>query len=361
MAAGKKAKRHIRQFEKASAKDLRKDKKETARVIDAAFESVSTAHKGGKKRLNRYNRGRIEKVLAMQDRMGKAGRRDVERVASRVDRFGDMGGMLSQSYRKSTKNAQAGAKTGRATVEAGRKLVESVDETSRTALGIAEAGAREAEAGAEAALHDSVGVRAQADAARAAEMRFQLAQTRLQHQLAIKQMEKQAEIDRKNLEIQQKAAQSTLGGSFAGIKAAASQLSTIGNDILRMVKAGEDDTAILQAISTNYQITAPQDLAAVNRLIQLLGKDRSGVTGREEMIADITEVIESVPGWGKLGGKKKNVIYDLVKAFADYDGVQKDINDAKDAEGDDEEYFLGGGGKFRNLGGGGGGFPDLTW
>lgn len=335
------ARKSIRQFEKASAKDLRKDVKETGRTIDAAFGNVATTHKGTKKRLNSYNRGRIEQVMKLKDNMAKAGRRDVRRVKSREDNFGTMGGMLSGVYSRSEKNAEQGAKTGNVIAGAGEKLTRNLDETSRTALQMMKYGAQEAESGAEYALAEAQSVRAKADAETAAQMRFQLAQAKMEHQLRIAEMEKQAEIDRKNLQLQQKAAEGALGGSFPGIKSAASQLATIGNDIFKMVQNDATADEIWTAIQQKYQLTESQDLGYVQRLIQLLSTDLKGVSGRNEMIADITSVIESVPGWGKLGGKRKNIVRDLVASFVNYDGIVRDLEDEKKKDEEEGDPFPG--------------------
>lgn len=322
----KKAKGNVKRFEKASSKDLRKDVKETSDIIDAAFGNVSSTHKGTKKRLNKYNSKQMDTVLRMKDRMNAAGRRDVRRVKGREDKFGTMGGMLEGVYTRSNKNAEQGAKTGDAIAEGGKRLVDNLDETSRTALQMMKYGAQEAKAGAKEALYEAEAVRARSDAEMAAQMRHDIQMQKIAIQAQEEADARALANQKKILRFQDRLAEDTLGTDTASqIRGIADTYTSLASDMYNSwqeaLEAGEMDPAtknkLFQDILINNGITDPTNIGKARALWNQLTTDTKGVSGHEELVSDISDFlirnIRGVPGWEELGkGKGKKSRADIV-------------------------------------------------
>lgn len=315
--AVKKAKKSVRQFERAAKKDLKQDVKETGSVIDAAFENVSSTHKGTKKRLSRYNRNQIEKIMTMNDRMRAAGKRDVERVKRREGDFGTMGGMLSQSYTRSERNARAGNKVGKAVADSGNRLMNNLDETSRVALGMMKAGADEAEAGAEQAMHDAAAVRARQDAETAAQMRHQIALQQIAHQQALEMQRREHENALKLMRVQERAAESALEGA-GGIGPAKQQITvatSVAQELYERMQEGESPDDILKDLVERGLLDATDVQSGVVRyLARTFQQEQGKGADAEHMAREVMAALEMMPAFASLSKKQKDRLRAYVKA-----------------------------------------------
>jgi hypothetical protein len=301
----------IKSFEKAARKDRVRDFRLMSSANEGIAKNLSLTTKGVSRRLGRDNARTLARMQTLQMRLKAAGRKDAGAYQRSLVDYGGMltgrnaksVGYIAQQGKAGVTMAKAGVQAGKSSTKTGSLLTDAAKQTTK-----------ELKAASEYELAKGLHERAQTDAETAAQMRFELTQMKLQHQLALREMEKQAEIARDQARWEQNLAARQLGEqSFSMIQPAVRALTSAYPDIRDWANEGMTIQEILNKLVeegtlTSTDITMPQ----VRQVVYNVTHDTQ--KGTDDVAKDIAQAIRTTPGWGDVGNGKKDRLMSWIRA-----------------------------------------------
>lgn len=216
---------NVRATERTLAKDRMADYRAAMDVNEAIFRNLFGYQARVGRRLTTQNKRLLEmmgRVVANQ----RMGARDLRRSLHAAG-----AGIMADAVAAAGAPAGAELRAGTQVTKAQQRLGRGLARTGSLVMQLAETGAREAEASAQAALAQALQARTQEDVQMVAQMRHDAYMAQLQHQLALEQMEKEFEIAKKRFIFEQKAATGQLGNQGEVISSLADKLGTVSVDM----------------------------------------------------------------------------------------------------------------------------------
>lgn len=305
------AQRNIARFESASRRDRVGDYKVARTANEAVFANLRKTTRGSGKFLTRTSARTLALMEQLVQRQKIAGRKDItsfEKDLTDVD--GMLAGRNAQAVRTLAQDTRLGLKGAAAIAGQGAAAARTTD----AMLEMAKATNQGLESAADYELASALKGRTEQDAAAAAQMHFELQQTRLQHKLQLQQMEKQVEAQRKELRFQERLAQKTLGEQTFGVmKPAVHALTSAVPDVLELHQQGKTTDEILMALVekgllSDTDIQMPQVKQAINSLT------RNTQAGPDSLAGEIVAAIRTTPGWESVGQGKKDRLFEWVRS-----------------------------------------------
>lgn len=264
---------NVRTTRRALARDRMRDYRVARDVNEAIFQNLAGFQARVGRRLTRQN----ERLLARMGRVARRGQalsRDL-----RAELAQGAVGMMSDATGAAFAPARVALKGGQQVTQAQLKLGRGIARTGNLALQLAQAGAAEAEAGAEAALAEALQARTQEDVRLVAQMKHDVLMAKLQHQLALEQMEKEFELAKKRMLFEQKLATGQLGGEGKVVTSMAEDLARVSID-MRNYLMKNPDASVAEVLShlteTGVLTEAEAQHPAYARLADILIKSNIG-------------------------------------------------------------------------------------
>ena len=301
MANTKAAKRNIRRYERQLTRGRMRDFRTTGSINDAIFGSLSGFLGRRAGRLSRSDARTLARMVELQGGLRRAGRGVQRRQSDTVDRYGDA---LADSSRLAFEGAAQSNREATRVLGAHKTASEMQAATGRGLLGIAQAGAEQARAGADYATSQVLQARTKADVTQIAQMRHEVALTELQGQMQEEAANADFERQKKLLEFQANLAAGKLGDDWGGAESAASTLSSASVVIRRVLRENPDAEAeqAIQALTADGLLD-PEDAAnpAVRRLFfniknrNLYVSTEEGATRQGEATAVLDAMMSTWP------------------------------------------------------------------
>lgn len=226
MAGFKAERRSIRQSANALERDRMSDFRFAGSQLDAIYGALAKTRRKVGKRITSQNARILDRMAGIVARQRQGSRRVTGAQAESVSRYG---GAIAGAVGEQFKPATTMARTGKADALAGQAVGLKEAKTDQTILGIAEAGAAEARAGADYALAQALAERTNQDVTLIAQQKHDLAMAKIQQRFQLAAMEKQADLDYANWKKQQEFLQ----GGAAGVLG--QQASTTGETLAALM------------------------------------------------------------------------------------------------------------------------------
>jgi hypothetical protein len=289
-----------------SERELREDRMADYRFADsredAIFNALTRSLRRTGQRVSRQNERMLERMAALVARQ-RAGRRVIGRAqGAAVDSYGGaMAGEAADAFSVARTSARTGVQVAQAHERAGEQGARNADRIVR----VAQAGAREARAGADYALAQALDQRGTEDAALIAQQRHDLNMARIQQQFAMAQAERQHQLDFEFWKKQQNFLQNGgFGQDGQSSSLVGEDLASLMPNIRDLLEANPDASAtdILQQLGENV---TPEQVPYVMRLIQtvknrgLFGGPSPSGTYEEGVQAIVDSMLASNPEWDK--------------------------------------------------------------
>lgn len=247
----KQALQEVRATKKALARDRMRDYRVARDVNEAIFKNLAGYQARVGRRLTKQNR----RLLEAMERVATRGERLSAKTRDEVIRALFSGRLMGRGGAYGP--ARVTLKAGEQVTEAQQKMGRGLARTGNLALQLAEAGAAEAQASAEAALAQALQARTAEDVRLVAQMQHDVLMAKLQHQLALEQMEKEAELAKKQMLFEQKLAAGQLGKEGGVVASMTEELARVSIAMREYVAANPDTTPaeVLQHLVTTGVLT----------------------------------------------------------------------------------------------------------
>lgn len=309
MAGFKAERRSIRQSENALERDRMSDFRFAGSQLDAIYGALAKTRRKVGKRITVQNERILARMAGIVAKQRQGSRRAIGAEAESVRRYGGaIAGAVGEQFKPGSTVAKSGVKDALA----GQAVGLHEAKTDQTILGIAEAGAAEARAGADYALSQALAERTNQDVALIAQQKHDLAMAKLQQRFAIEMAEKQADLELRNAKKLADAARLQEGTGAAGATLVAEDLAALYPEVRSALY--ENPEMSVADIMATLDVPAGGELyvAQLIRVVKNRGL-QSGDTG--SYAASVDAILDTMlfnnPEWRK----KPKLIETLKKAI----------------------------------------------
>lgn len=343
------SKRDIRRFEKTARRDRERDYRIVQAANDAAMQNLRKTQRGSTRRLTAQNERTMERINRLVNNIRAAGRKD---LAAFEKKTADFGGMMAGRNAQDVRTLARGNRVTNLNTGAAQTQARGVGKTAQVMLDMAKETTRSLGNAADYESAQALGERAEVDATQAAEMRFQLSQMRLQHRLAIAEMEKQAELEKKSLLWQQRKAEQEVGSQTMG--ALRPHVTTAAQMIPFIVANNDKSPAEIADLLVSEGIINQEDAGTpvVKEMIRVLTTDtQEGVNDVDNLARETIEAFKSMPEWAALTKKQQEEMLKFIRGHISQTQLSSRIQALQDELDDDGGGIPSGG--YRTAGKGG--------
>lgn len=292
-----------------SARDMERVREGGYRALDSAigrlYKRLHSTQSGQRRSLTAGNERSLEKILAATARGRAANRRTTHTAASKLDRYTDSKGMVAGDIARTGSRMLADELRAGKNAEAGATLGRTADRTAQGVADIFAAGAQEQEANANMMAAEALQQRTTEDVALIAQQRHDVAMQEMQARINARAAEQEARNARKMALFNHRLATGDLDETNS--KLAHSAVSNLAQSavLINDLRSQGMDTATIEArIMAGVDPASPEGVALQRLILSLTSDTTEGAP--DDAAQEILDIITSVPGWDKMGGKKKN-------------------------------------------------------
>lgn len=310
-------------YVKGTSRALRQRRQRGHKVTNdinaAVYGNLSGTIGAAKKGMTRNTARVTSRIAELQSRASNVGVRHLRATrraeATAVDRFG--GALMAGSTKQYRKGVKAAGKAGAIAVGGALKGAKVVGKSGSTALDIAQAGATEAQAGAEYYTGAALKERTSADIQFIAGLRHDIAMTKMQAQIAEQQAQAEFERQKKLARFEANLLEQETGAeTMSAVKPFVNLLTEITPQVIAMQeknkKLDEEDRLTPEEMVARLEeqgtLRDPAEVQAATTLIRQLTNNNQD--GPDNIIA---EVVRSVPGWTTLGRGEKDRLRQYIR------------------------------------------------
>lgn len=314
-------------------------------AIRGIYKNTLSTQKGFAKDLEKANSRTLRKILEHTANSRKSNRRLTHATDKRLEAFGG-GAMMAEGMAERVNTLNRQRKNDARVANVGARSVGVIADAAQSASDIMEAGTREAGANAQTLAAEAFSQRTNEDLALISQQHHDIAMQKLQHIQQMAQLEKQAEIERKQLKWQQKQAEKAFGSETMNnvLQPQVATMQAIIPAILRMRGEGMNAAEIKAALLEQELIMAGEEnTPAINSIVRTLTTDTQAGDDREKLAQEVLTALKSQPEWASLTPKQEKQLRDYVMKNVTLSYTERQLN------------ALGSGG------GGGGFWDDPLW